>query len=89
MYAVILEEMTNERVNDLLVVSCRKDGGFSTCFLSELDITLDEAKLWARCVMTCYTMMERAKAALWGHSPKDATINRTLRKNKEAPYART
>jgi hypothetical protein len=63
-YALALKEMTGQKVDDLLVVSCRKDGKFDTVYLSDLGFTVAEAVAYWRAIVTCYRSMDKLKKAL-------------------------
>jgi hypothetical protein len=63
-YALALKEMTGQKVDDLLVVSCRKDGKFDTVYLSDLGMTVAEAVAYWRAIVTCYRSMDKLKKAL-------------------------
>lgn len=73
-YAMAWEEMGNGKIDDLLIVSARKDGGFSTIFASELGFTIEDCYNWARAVIVCYRMAELSKARLWEHGEKAGVI---------------
>lgn len=66
-YAMAWMEMGNQQIDDLLIVSCRKDGGFSTIFASDLGLTVQDCINWARAVIVCLRMMDKTKDALWQH----------------------
>lgn len=66
-YEIMRREMGLEPVDDLVVVSARKDGNFSILFASELGLTVDECIEWAKCVILCHKMMKKIKAALNEH----------------------
>jgi hypothetical protein len=55
--------------DDLLVVSCRKDGGFSLIYASELGLTVGDCIAWADSVIICCYLMNKTKKALWDHQP--------------------
>jgi hypothetical protein len=63
-YAAAWQEMGNEPIDDLLIVSCRKDGSFDTKLLSEVGLTVEEAILWWESVVHCYQMMDTVKKKL-------------------------
>lgn len=67
-YAMTLEEMGEPLPEDLLIVSCRKDGGFSTIYASELGITVQQAIDWGKAVIYCYQMMDQTKKQLTAHA---------------------
>lgn len=60
-YAAAWEEMGNGRVDDLLIVSARKDGGFDTKLASEVGLSVEDALDWWKAVKTCYRLMARTK----------------------------
>jgi len=64
-YAMIWEEMGGEPIDDLLIVSCRKDGGFTPLFGSDLGLDIKECMNWVRAVIICYRMGEKVKTKLW------------------------
>lgn len=53
-YAAAWEEMGNCKIDDMLIVSCRKDGGFDRVFASEIGLSMDEAMRWWKSVLNCY-----------------------------------
>ncbi len=63
-YALALEEMTGVLVDDLLIVSSRKDGGFDTVAASDLGLTVRDCKHWWEAVYKCYLYATKAKKAL-------------------------
>lgn len=63
-YALIWEEMDGEPIDDLLIVSCRKDGGFTALFASELGLDIESLKNWVRAVFICNRMAEKTKGGL-------------------------
>jgi hypothetical protein len=63
-YAMIWEEMGGEPIDDLLIVSARKDGGFTPLFASDLDLTMEDLVNWVRAVIICYRMAEKTKGGL-------------------------
>lgn len=67
-YEMIRREMGHEHADDLLIVSARKDGGFTLVYASELGMTIDDCIAWAKCVITCYRAMEKAKIGLIDHA---------------------
>jgi hypothetical protein len=66
-YAMAWMEMGNEKIDDLAIVSCRKDGAFTVIYASDLGLTVDDAINWAKAVIVCLRMMDKTKAALWQH----------------------
>lgn len=73
-YAMAWMEMGREKIDDLLIVSCRKDGGFTTIFASDLGLTVDQCINWARAVIVCKRMMETTKEALWQHGIESGAV---------------
>lgn len=64
-YALCLLEMgAVERVDDLMIVSARKDGEFNAVFASDCKLSMEEAFEWARAVMVSYRMMDKTKRQL-------------------------
>lgn len=64
-YAMALIEMKAvDQIDDLLIVSCRKDGGFDTKFASEVGLTMDDLYNWAKAVITCYKLRAKTRKAL-------------------------
>ena len=56
--------MGGEPIDDLLIVSCRKDGGFTALFASELGLDIESLKNWVRAVFICNRMAEKTKGGL-------------------------
>lgn len=73
-YAMAWQEMGNHQIDDLLIVSCRKDGGFSTIFASDLGLTVEDCINWAKAVIVCNRMMVRSKTALWEHGVANGAV---------------
>ena len=73
-YAMAWMEMGNQEIDDLLIVSCRKDGGFSPIFASDLGLTVKDCINWARAVIVCLRMMDTTKAALWEHGVANGAV---------------
>lgn len=72
MYALALLEMGDiERVDDLMIVSCRKDGGFNTLTTADIGLTVEECLKWAKCVISCYKYMDIAKKGLLAYGEKN------------------
>lgn len=63
-YAMAWAEMGLEKVDDLLIVSCRKDGGFDHIYASDLGLTVDDCIAWAKSAISCYQFMDKSKRAL-------------------------
>lgn len=64
-YAIFWEEMGGDPIEDLLIVSCRKDGGFTALYASDLDLDMKEMINWVRAVIVCFRMNEKVKPKLW------------------------
>lgn len=71
-YEMMRREMGLEPADDLLVVSARKDGGFSLVYASELDLTVQDCIDWAMATITCYRFMDKSKAGLLAHAEEGA-----------------
>ncbi len=67
-YEMIRREMGMEPADDLVVVSCRKDGGFAVVYASELGLSVNECIGWAEAVISCHQMMNKTKKALLAHA---------------------
>jgi hypothetical protein len=75
-YEIIRREMGLPPADDLLCVSARKDGGFSTIFASELGLSVEDCIDWAKSVILCYRLAEKTKDALRSHAKlTDGVIN--------------
>lgn len=85
-YAMAWMEMGREEVDDLLIVSCRKDGGFSPIFASDLGLTVKDCINWAKAVIVCLRMMDVTKKALWEHGVENGAVIEKVKKTtkKEA-----
>lgn len=71
-YAMAWMEMGNEAIDDLMIVSCRKDGGFTTIMASELGFSVNDCIDWAESVINCYKFMDKTKKGLMLHAePKE------------------
>lgn len=64
-YAEAYREMTGTLVDDLMIVSVRKDGEFDIVKAGDVGLFVEECINWAKAVVTCYRYMETAKKALW------------------------
>lgn len=73
-YAMAWEEMGREKIDDLAIVSCRKDGGFTTIFASDIGLTVEECYNWVRAVIISMKMMNKTKDALWTHGELSGII---------------
>jgi hypothetical protein len=67
-YEMMRREMGMEPADDLLVVSARKDGGFSLVYASELGLSVQECIDWAEATILCYRLAEKSKAGLLAHA---------------------
>lgn len=63
-YASALMEMGEAPIDDLMIVSARKDGGFDTVRASEVGLSMDDAIAWWKAVVLCYRLMDSAKKQL-------------------------
>lgn len=70
-YAMAWAEMGRGMVDDLMIVSCRKDGGFTTITASELGLSVEDCISWAKAVIICYRLAEKTKAGLVAHAEKE------------------
>jgi hypothetical protein len=66
-YAMTWEEMGREHIDDLAIVSCRKDGGFTVVYASDLGLSMEDCYNWVRAVIICSKMMNHTKEQLWQH----------------------
>lgn len=64
-YEIMRREMGMEPADDLLVVSARKDGGFSLIFASELGLTVEDCIDAAMNVRKLFGFIDQTKKALW------------------------
>lgn len=67
-YEICRREMGLEPAEDFMINSCRKDGGFSNIFASDLGLTIEELMDWAKAAIVCFRMMEKTKKALVQHA---------------------
>ena len=63
-YALAWYEMTGEMMDDLIVVSCRKDGNFDTILASEVGLTVQDCMKWWKAVKICYDFATSTKFKL-------------------------
>lgn len=63
-YAMVWEEMGGDKIDDLLIVSCRKDGGFTALYGSDLGLDMEDCINWVRAVIICYRMADKTKSGL-------------------------
>lgn len=72
-YALCWMEMGREKIDDLMIVSCRKDGGFTTITASELGHSMDLMLDVAKSVIYLYKWVKSTKQGLIDHAkPKEA-----------------
>lgn len=65
MYALALVEMgVVAQVDDLLIVSARKDGTFDTLFASEVGLEIEDCYDWAKATISAYRFRERTRKQL-------------------------
>lgn len=67
-YAMAWAEMGNGLVDDLLIVSCRKDGGFTTIYASDLGLSVQDCMNWAKAVIACYKFADQTRNNLIAHA---------------------
>lgn len=67
-YELMRREMGMEPADDLLIVSCRKDGGFSLVYASELGLTVGDCIKAAEAVIFAYRFKEKAINGLKAHA---------------------
>jgi hypothetical protein len=63
-YANAWAEMGNTMPDDLLIVSCRKNGGFDYIYASDLGLTVKDCIDWWKGVALCYRFMDQTKKKL-------------------------
>jgi len=56
--------MTGEKTDDLLIVSCRKDGEFTAMLASEVGLSVDDCIEWAQAVISAYKFREKVRREL-------------------------
>lgn len=78
-YELMRREMGLPEADDLLIVSARKDGGFSLVYASELNLTMEDCLEWAKAVILAYRLCDKTKQGLLAHAPKEQA------KPKETP----
>ena len=64
-YAMVWEEMGGDPIDDLLIVSCRKDGGFTALFGEDVGVSIQDCVNWVRAVIICYRMRDKVTTKLW------------------------
>lgn len=79
-YAMAWMEMGRDQIDDLVIVSCRKDGGFTTIFASDIGLTVEDCINWAKAVIICLRMMKKTKAALWQHGIDSGVVEEKPKK---------
>jgi hypothetical protein len=67
-YEIMRREMGMPANDDLLIVSARKDGGFTLVYASELGLTVGDCIEWAQAVIICWRAATKTKAGLWQHA---------------------
>lgn len=67
-YELIRREMGLEPADDLLIVSARKDGGFSLVYASELGLSVQDCIDAAVATIKCYQFADKAKRGLVAHA---------------------
>lgn len=67
-YAMAWAEMGNGMVDDLAIVSCRKDGGFTIIYASDLGLDIEDCFDWAESVIACYMYGEKVRKGLIAHA---------------------
>ena len=78
-YALAWEEMhtkdgaiaVDDIIDEVGVVSCRKDGGFSVIFGGDLGFEVNEVKTVAEGVINIYEFIKKCKDGLWERRPKE------------------
>lgn len=63
-YAHALMEMGEPLIDDLMIISARKDGQFDTVRASEVGLSMEDAISWWKAVVLCYRMMDSTKKQL-------------------------
>lgn len=66
----LLEELGVEKVDGLMVVSARKDGGFAAITSEDIGLSTDECKDWAQSVMLSHHYAKTAKGGLWAYNER-------------------
>lgn len=61
-------------IDDLLIVSARKDGGFAPVLASEIGLTVPDAIKWAESVIVCHEMRKSTMAGLLKHAEENPTV---------------
>lgn len=73
LYALALQEMGEPPIDDLSIISCRKDGNFNVIYASELGLSVQDCMDWGAAVVLCYNLAVRTKKALLEHPKKEQT----------------
>jgi hypothetical protein len=63
-----IEYDTEKAFDDFLLVSCRKDGGFSTIYASDIGLSVQDCIDWAKAVISCYDLAKKTKEGLLAHA---------------------
>lgn len=64
LYALAWEEMGHPPIDDLLILSVRKDGQFSAVYASQLGFNMKELKEWGKRLVENYVIANKVKKAL-------------------------
>lgn len=67
-YEMIRREMGLEPADDLLIVSARKDGGFSLVYASELGLSVQDCIDAAQATIKCYQFRDKTRRGLVAHA---------------------
>jgi len=67
----LLAELGVDEIDGLMVVSCRKDGGFTALNSEEVGLDIFEVKQWAECVIASYKFAAITKRGLIAHAEKE------------------
>lgn len=67
-YEMMRRQMGMPAADDLLIVSCRKDGGFTLLYASELGLTVGDCIEWAKSVINCFRFRDKARAGIAEHA---------------------
>ncbi|RTL04824.1 hypothetical protein EKK58_09370 [Candidatus Dependentiae bacterium] len=80
-YTLAWQEMGNGTIDDIGIISCRKDGEFDVVFASDLGFTVDELVEYAKMVIGCHEHRIKLRSALWEHGIKTGRV--TAKKGKK------
>lgn len=84
MYAAALIEMgVVDHVDELMIVSCRKDGNFDTVTTADIGMDTQECIEWAVSVIKCFRFMDKAKTGLWAFGKATGRVVEKVQKTKE------